>query len=117
VKLVHCLLAGISAVVLFLPVTCKRCGCWLTLSLMLSLSADWLVYWLLLCVLSAGDVRALRLLADAVADASIERLQEVQWDAKDRWGDTPLQVRVVWRTHCFPDALKGSPTQVRRPVT
>uniref|UniRef100_A0A383VF86 Cyclic nucleotide-binding domain-containing protein n=1 Tax=Tetradesmus obliquus TaxID=3088 RepID=A0A383VF86_TETOB len=40
---------------------------------------------------SVGDVRALRLLADAVADASIERLQEVQWDAKDRWGDTPLQ--------------------------
>jgi hypothetical protein len=44
----------------------------------------------------AGDVQALRLLADAVADASIERLQEVQWDAKDRWDDTPLQVRVVY---------------------
>jgi hypothetical protein len=41
----------------------------------------------------AGDVQALRLLADAAADVSIERLQEVQWDAKDRWGDTPLQVR------------------------
>jgi hypothetical protein len=40
-------------------------------------------------------VQALRLLAEAVADASIERLQEVQWDAKDRWGDTPLQVRGV----------------------
>jgi hypothetical protein len=44
------------------------------------------------CALS-GDVQALRLLADAVADASIERLQDVLWDAKDRWGDTPLQVR------------------------
>lgn len=45
-----------------------------------------------LCV-PAGDVEALRLLADAVADSSIERLQEVNWAAKDRWGDTPLQVR------------------------
>eukprot|EP00879_Flechtneria_rotunda_P017633 GHRR01018484.1.p1 GENE.GHRR01018484.1~~GHRR01018484.1.p1 ORF type:complete len:322 (+),score=149.17 GHRR01018484.1:57-1022(+) len=40
---------------------------------------------------SLGDVEALCLLASAVADASIERLTEIDWEAKDRRGDTPVQ--------------------------
>lgn len=31
-------------------------------------------------------------MADAVEDSGIERLTSVNWQAKDRWGDTPLQV-------------------------
>jgi hypothetical protein len=34
-------------------------------------------------------------MADALADSGIERLTNVNWQAKDRWGDTPLQV-----SHC-----------------
>eukprot|EP00775_Hariotina_reticulata_P003994 gene3994-4245_t len=40
---------------------------------------------------SIGDVEALQLLAAAVEDSSIERLTAVNWQARDRWGDTPLQ--------------------------
>jgi len=39
-----------------------------------------------------GDVGALKLMADALADSGIERLTSVNWQAVDRWGDTPLQV-------------------------
>jgi hypothetical protein len=34
-------------------------------------------------------------MADALADSGIERLTSVNWQAKDRWGDTPLQVHCV----------------------
>jgi hypothetical protein len=47
---------------------------------------------LLLLLLPPGDVEALQLLAAAVEDSSIERLTAVNWQARDRWGDTPLQV-------------------------
>jgi Mg2+/citrate symporter len=33
-------------------------------------------------------------MAAALADSSIERLTSVNWAPQDRWGDTPLQVRV-----------------------
>lgn len=45
-------------------------------------------------VLRAGDVGALQLMADALADSGIQRLTRVNWQARDRWGDTPLQVCV-----------------------
>lgn len=40
---------------------------------------------------SLGDVGALQLMADALADSGIQRLTRVNWQALDRWGDTPLQ--------------------------
>eukprot|EP00775_Hariotina_reticulata_P002549 gene2549-2852_t len=41
---------------------------------------------------SIGDMEALRLLAAAVETSSIQRMTAFDWQARDRLGDTPLQV-------------------------
>jgi hypothetical protein len=46
-------------------------------------------------------------MADALADSGIERLTNVNWQATDRWGDTPLQVCGIMSTVCERGLLRN----------